>query len=462
MNAPANLSKIATSQDIPLLLSLEPRRLECYLILVVGDILALTAGFAVGGFIYVGYEGFSQVLLLTPLILPTLTIVALYNGSYSIDVLRDWRRGAWRVITALTQASAIVIFIAFYTKSSASFSRAGFTLGVLVGILFLIAMRAVIRRFVAWRCGPKVTHDLVVQDGGPVLDFPNAHKVCAGELRLNPAIDDPHALHRIGMVLCNADRVIVSCPPERREAWTIILKGANVEGEVLDDTVAQLSAHGASFANGHGYLRVSVGPLGFRARVLKRLFDLTLAASALMLLFPFLVLVGIAIVLEDGLPIFFMQRRVGRSNRFFRMFKFRSMASQRADADGRQSTDREDARITRVGRFIRRTSIDELPQLWNVVKGDMSLVGPRPHAIGSQAGNKLFWEIDSRYWQRHALKPGLTGLAQIRGLRGATQLEADLVARLDADLEYIDKWSPWRDLRILLATARVLIHDRAF
>jgi lipopolysaccharide/colanic/teichoic acid biosynthesis glycosyltransferase len=118
--------------------------------------------------------------------------------------------------------------------------------------------------------------------------------------------------------------------------------------------------------------------------------------------------------------------------------------------------------VTRIGRFIRRTSIDELPQLVNVLLGDMSIVGPRPHAIGSQAGEKLFWEVDERYWLRHALKPGLTGLAQVRGLRGATEHESDLADRLDADLEYLRGWSLWRDLRILVATAKVVIHHRAY
>jgi lipopolysaccharide/colanic/teichoic acid biosynthesis glycosyltransferase len=144
------------------------------------------------------------------------------------------------------------------------------------------------------------------------------------------------------------------------------------------------------------------------------------------------------------------------------MYKFRSMAMHRLDHDGQSSTSRDDERITRVGRFIRRTSIDELPQLFNVLAGDMSIVGPRPHAIGSQAGNKLFWEVDQRYWLRHALKPGLTGLAQVRGLRGTTERESDLASRLNADLEYLNGWSLWRDIGIVVATAGVVVHDRAY
>jgi polysaccharide biosynthesis protein PslA len=167
-------------------------------------------------------------------------------------------------------------------------------------------------------------------------------------------------------------------------------------------------------------------------------------------------------VIEDRGPVFFIQKRLGRGNRFFRMYKFRSMRVDRSDADGTVSASRSDDRITRVGRFMRCTSIDELPQLINVLLGDMSLVGPRPHAIGSHAGDKLFWEVDPRYWQRHALKPGITGLAQVRGWRGATDTEQDLAGRLDADLEYLRGWSLWRDVRILVATARVLVHDRAF
>jgi lipopolysaccharide/colanic/teichoic acid biosynthesis glycosyltransferase len=138
------------------------------------------------------------------------------------------------------------------------------------------------------------------------------------------------------------------------------------------------------------------------------------------------------------------------------------MRVEASDGRGAASTLRDDQRITAVGRFIRKTSIDELPQLINVLIGDMSVVGPRPHAVGSRAENLLFWEIDHRYWHRHAAKPGLTGLAQVRGFRGATERRGDLTNRLQADLEYLNYWSIWRDLKIILRTFAVLVHRNAY
>jgi lipopolysaccharide/colanic/teichoic acid biosynthesis glycosyltransferase len=106
--------------------------------------------------------------------------------------------------------------------------------------------------------------------------------------------------------------------------------------------------------------------------------------------------------------------------------------------------------------------VDELPQLINVLLGSMSIVGPRPHALGSLAGDQLFWHVDERYWQRHALKPGITGLAQVRGHRGATHTREHLTSRLQADLEYMTGWSLWRDISIVLRTAKVLVHPDAY
>ena len=462
LSLPARLMKQASQPVLPLAPSLERRRMQCYLLLMIGDIVCLFASFAVVGEVYLGSQGYRQMGLLAQLLLPILLTIAIYNGSYSIDALRSPWTGVRRALTALGLSAAALVFIAFYAKSSQQFSRVGFTFGVAVAAFLQTWFRAQVRGFIRWRCGPSAINQLIIADGGPPVDIPGSFVISAAEYRLKPAIDDPHALHRISLFLLNMDRVVISCPPERRGLWAVILKGANVSGELIDESVVALGAQGARQAGGLGWLLVSVGALGIRARAMKRLLDLSVALTAVVVLSPLLIGVAIAIMIEDGRPIFFKQERLGRSNRFFVMFKFRSMTDQSGDADGTVSTARNDQRVTRVGRFIRRTSIDELPQLINVIRGNMSLVGPRPHAIGSQAGDKLFWEVDIRYWERHALKPGLTGLAQVRGLRGATELESDLAGRLNADLEYLNGWSIWRDIGILFSTLHVLRHDKAY
>ncbi len=441
---------------------LERRRLQCYLALILADTAALFASFWIAGYLYLGPPGPAMAVLLAQLILPVFLTIGLYNGAYSADALAAASHGIAKAVTALALSAGTVVFIAFYTKSSTEFSRMAFSGGVLLAVAALGAIRLAMRRVIAWRCGRVVINELLIDDGGPAIALPGVRKVVLADYGLAPALDDPQALHRIGLLLHAVDRVVISCPPERRAVWAIILKGANIAGELLDDSVAELGALGARIAGGHGWLRVSIGPLGLRARAFKRLFDMAVAALGLTLLSPLLLIVMIAIRLEDGGPVLFVQRRVGRGNRFFAMYKFRSMQAASSDRAGLRSVTRQDPRITRVGRIIRATSIDELPQLVNVLRGEMSVVGPRPHALGSQAGDKLFWEVSRRYWQRHALKPGLTGLAQVRGLRGATDHAADLESRLDADLEYVDGWSLWRDIVIVAATLRVLVHDRAY
>jgi lipopolysaccharide/colanic/teichoic acid biosynthesis glycosyltransferase len=461
--ARADRAKIRARADaMPLMPSLLRRRLQCYLALMVSDIVSLFASFAITGFLYLDRYGLAGSLVLAQMLLPVFLTVALYNGAYSMKALMRATHSVTRILLALLISSTAVVFIAFYTKSSQEFSRINFTFGVLGAMFLMVWARTHLRAFVRWRCGAAVVNELVIDDGGPPVALHGAFHVSAMAFGLEPKLCDPHALDRIGLVMRNADRVIVSTPLERRVAWATILKGANVAGEVIDETVAQLLATGARNVGGQGLLQVSVGPLAIRDQFAKRSFDLAVAIVGLVVLAPLLLVVALAVKLDDGGPVFFVQRRVGRGNRFFPIYKFRSMTDDPAGTDGAVSASRHDKRITRVGRFIRRTSIDELPQIFNVLRGDMSLVGPRPHAIGSQAGEKLFWEVDPRYWERHALRPGLTGLAQIRGHRGATQCESDLAARLNADLEYLDGWSLSRDLWIILATFRVLVHDRAY
>jgi lipopolysaccharide/colanic/teichoic acid biosynthesis glycosyltransferase len=334
---------------------------------------------------------------------------------------------------------------------------------VLSAVMFVATRRAAVR-LIRLRLGRNPLNVLVIDDGGPAIALPDSYFVSARERGISPALDNPHALDLFARHVRTMDQVIVSCPPERRLGWANVLKGAGVHGEVLFDFMQEIGALLVIQRSeiDTTTLLVSAGPLGMRARAAKRLLDLTVSLAALVVAIPILALAAAAIKLEDGGPVLFKQKRVGRRNQLFSIYKLRTMKVERADGEGKRSASKDDDRVTRVGRWLRRTSVDELPQLFNVLRGDMSLVGPRPHATGSLAGEKLFWEVDERYWQRHSLRPGLTGLAQVRGFRGATDHEDDLKSRLHADLEYINGWTIWRDGRILLATAMVVFHDRAF
>ena len=200
--------------------------------------------------------------------------------------------------------------------------------------------------------------------------------------------------------------------------------------------------------------------LDTRARLHKRCVDLTLALVALVLLTPFALGVMLAIRLESAGPVLFRQRRVGLHGQSFTVFKFRTMRQHDTIPGVLCQATRHDPRVTRVGCWLRRRSLDELPQLLNVLRGEMSIVGPRPHAPGTRAGGRLFEDVTHRYATRHCVKPGMTGLAQVRGWRGETDTEDKLLGRLECDLEYIATWSAKLDLLIIWRTPGSLSRTR--
>ncbi len=193
--------------------------------------------------------------------------------------------------------------------------------------------------------------------------------------------------------------------------------------------------------------------------IVKSIEDRVLAMLGLILTSPILLLAAIAIKLDSRGPVFFLQERTGWDGRRFRIIKFRTMKVLDAgDGFVRQAT-RDDPRITRVGAILRRTSIDELPQLFNVLLGTMSLVGPRPHAVSH---NLTYSERIEAYLARHRIKPGITGLAQVRGYRGETKDLTEMIKRVESDLEYINNWSLWLDIKILFKTIFTLVHEKAY
>lgn len=191
--------------------------------------------------------------------------------------------------------------------------------------------------------------------------------------------------------------------------------------------------------------------------VRKRVFDLVLASAAIVVFSPVMAAVALAIRLDSPGPVLFRQRRHGFNNRPIEVLKFRSMYTDRADPTAIKAVRRNDDRVTRVGRFIRRTSLDELPQFFNVLRGDLSLVGPRPHATAARTGDLVYDAVTEAYSARHKVRPGVTGWAQISGWRGEMDTPEKIRARVEHDLYYIENWSLWFDLKILALTPISLI-----
>jgi exopolysaccharide biosynthesis polyprenyl glycosylphosphotransferase len=190
--------------------------------------------------------------------------------------------------------------------------------------------------------------------------------------------------------------------------------------------------------------------LGWRA-VAKRVFDVVIATTFLVFAAPVIAIAALAIKLDTRGPVFFVQSRHGYNHRVIRVFKFRTMTVMEVGPIVVQAQ-RNDERTTRVGRVLRRTSLDELPQLINVVRGELSLVGPRPHAV---AHNHAYAALIENYASRHKIKPGITGWAQVNGFRGETRDPELMRRRVHQDLWYLDNWSLWLDLRILIKTMKV-------
>ncbi|MGY2736726.1 sugar transferase [Sphingomonas sp. UYP23] len=437
-------------------------RLCIYAALALGDGVAISIAFLLATLIRFGTPFDPAGLTSLTVMLPVYYGIAFQRKPYSGRFFTNWRRTAHDAITALVTAIAVSAIVAFSIHAQIDISRSVVPIGGIFSGLALIGTRALIHRIALPLLGGHPIATIVLIDGAPIDVPPGVRSLDTGVYGLRPDPTDPHALDRLSAAIGRAERVVLACPGERREAWAVTLKGANVQGEIVTpDLMAIGAVRLSSFADCASVV-VSLGPLDTLNRILKRTFDIGVSLATLALLWPLLLGVAIAIRLDSPGPISFRQPRMGRGNALFSILKFRSMRIDACDIAGDRSTERDDPRITRVGRFIRATSIDELPQILNVLRGTMSIVGPRPHALGSLAGDKLFWEVDRHYWYRHAVKPGITGLAQINGFRGATTVPEDLENRLRSDISYMRGWTIWRDIRILAATTGVLLHRNAF
>lgn len=441
---------------------MERRRLHIYWLMLAFDLASITVGFVVAGQIRgargLAVSGYPILAGAVPLFM----IFALVCEAYSVECLRSAPESARRALAALGATSLIIVTLAFFAQVGSVLSRLAFAYAILLSAVLILAGRGLIAMLIRWRFGGVVIKNLLIVDGVPVGDTADCDVLDLDHEGSRPDLDKPDQLARLSALVEPYDRVFLSAVEERRDPWITALKATGIGVELVIPTQEIMGAVGLGRMGQSDTFILSRGPLSLSSQIKKRAFDLALTVPALVVLGPLLLLIALAIRIDSKGPALFAQMRIGRGNRPFRIYKFRSMRVAQTDAQGTVSARRDDDRITRVGKFIRATSIDELPQLLNVVIGNMSLVGPRPHAMGSTAGDRLFWEVSQRYWMRHAAKPGITGLAQVRGFRGNTEKAEDLEARLRSDLEYLQNWSFWRDLVILFATVKVISHDNAY
>jgi Undecaprenyl-phosphate glucose phosphotransferase len=402
-------------------------------------------------------------------------IVAL-RGGYRVEVLAATRRRVQHGAIAWLATFGLAAWAAFLLKTSTQFSRIETTALFLVGGVAVLVMQALLAQALASRMAagalsvrrcfavvlgenvaPSQIEERLRRRGTEVV---GSHRV--GLRQTSFAQDCLAALDaaRGRLAETTYDCVLIFAPwrEERQIEEAVALLGALPIPVVLmadAPTRRVLSRRRISVGPLVGF-EISRAPLSRADRAVKRLLDIAIALTALVMLSPLLVLTSLGILVESGRPIFFRQNRRGFGGREFKIWKFRSMTVQENGANVPQAQ-RNDPRVTPLGRILRKTSIDELPQLLNVLKGEMSIVGPRPHAI---AHDNHYDQRIATYAFRQHVKPGITGWAQVNGLRGETRQLSDMTARVEHDLWYINNWSIWLDLRIIVRTALKAAVDR--
>ena len=270
-----------------------------------------------------------------------------------------------------------------------------------------------------------------------------------------PALIDEHNINTIYIVTpLESSKVL-------EELYFVLLDKHVSIHWVPDIFSLRLINHSVREIAGIPVLTLSETPLTGINKLSKAIEDRVLAFLILLTISPILLLVALAVKFDSPGPVFFRQKRTGWNGKTFRIWKFRSMRVEQEVGDNKllKQAEKNDPRITKVGAFIRKTSLDELPQLINVLTGDMSLVGPRPHAVQH---DEVYSQRISDYYARHNIKPGITGLAQVRGYRGETKEIDQMIKRIESDIEYINNWSLWLDLSILVRTVTAFTGKEAY
>lgn len=405
----------------------------------------------------------------------TAVLAATGLGCYRLPRMARWTAGLPRGLAAFV-APAFAVQIA---DSGTAGGDTTFLVLVAAGAAVVLPSRLALASVADWAIESGLTQRrAIIYGGGPEAErlLRALSDQPANDIRIVAIFDDRGAARVSDLTLdvpkigrfddlvgfcrrAEIDLILITLPPSAERRIALLLERL----KVLPVPV-HLTAFSADYAfrDDRGSLSALL-PASFRPerRITKRCFDLVFALLLLALCAPVMLLAALAIRLETPGPVLFGQVRHGFNNRPIRVWKFRTMYADQCDAEARQVVTRGDPRVTPVGRVLRKTSIDELPQLFNVLAGTLSLVGPRPHAVDARSSRQVAFEkMVEGYSARHRLPPGITGWAQVNGLRGEVSDPESLRARVAHDLFYIENWSIWFDLRILLRTPFSLLDTR--
>jgi Undecaprenyl-phosphate glucose phosphotransferase len=441
--------------------------------------------FCTGYLIYM-YSPFGKTehipMYLTAMVLYSLlTTVLFYFGNlYELESIIERRKAFSKIFLFCTLTFMTILVLAFALKISSSFSRAWAFYWFISSLSGIYLIRLLARQcLLTWAQRGQLTRNIAIVGAGTqgvlmvellrkqqhpwvqvvgVFDdrSERVSETLDGELKLG-SVDNLILMARVGRI----DEILVALPWGAEERILAILNKLQVlpvNIRLCPESVCfKFPNHGYSYYNGVPILNIFNKPLSGWDYVIKTIEDKIIAILILILIAPLLIVIAALIKLDSPGPVLFRQKRYGFNNQLIDMYKFRSMYVNKQDDNATQLTTRNDPRVTKLGRFLRRTSLDELPQFLNVLTGEMSIVGPRPHATEAKAAGVLYENVVYQYAARHKVKPGITGWAQVNGWRGDTDTEEKIQKRVDYDIDYINSWSITLDLKIIVKTIFVVI-----
>lgn len=395
------------------------------------------------------------------------------SGLYEFETVTRPRIALRRLAAGWFGVASFLIALSFFTRTSEDYSRAWSLLWFVAAFAHLAFLRWLLhRRIATWIAQGRLYRNVAVIGSGPEAArlLRKLTQAMDARVRVAGVFDDrgptrPRTALAVSGDLdtlveriqaASIDAVILALPWSEEQRILAILDRLRilpVDVHLCPEPIGpEYGKPRFAKVGGIPMLNVAHRPLSDWNRAIKEIEDRVVAAAILLLISPLMLIIAAMIRLDSPGPVLFRQKRYGYNNQLIEVLKFRTMRHDMRDVNAEQLTLRNDPRITRVGAYLRKWSLDELPQFLNVLRGDMSVVGPRPHAVSAKAAGALYQDAVRDYVSRHRVKPGITGWAQVNGWRGETETLLQIRKRVEHDVAYIENWSVWLDLKIILLT----------